>query len=190
MLDRETAEDFQAHLLRRIAAQDRQALADFYDKTAGMLYSVSFRILGDAHEAEEVIQDVFVQIWKNAASFDGSLGAAFSWALGITRNRSIDRLRSRQRRERLTNELRETSAVDYAPPTLSADATSGEDERQAIRSAVGGLPNDQRQAIELAFFAGLTHSEIAVALNQPLGTVKARIRRGMLKLRETLERFA
>jgi RNA polymerase sigma-70 factor (ECF subfamily) len=190
MLDRETADASQANLLRRIAAQDRQALADLYDETAGMVYSVAFRILGDVQEAEEVIQDVFVQIWNNAATFDGTLGAPFSWALGITRNRSIDRLRARQRRLRLSEELQETSAVVNDPLAVSPEASCGEDERLKIRSAVSELPDEQRQAIELAFFTGLTHAEIAVALNQPLGTIKARIRRGMLKLRENLERFA
>jgi hypothetical protein len=111
MLDQRTAEESQARLLHRIAAQDRQALAEFYDQTAAVLFSTAVRILGDAHEAEEVVQDVFVQIWNKAATFDEALGAPFHWALGITRNRSIDRLRARQRRGRVLEELTERRLI-------------------------------------------------------------------------------
>jgi RNA polymerase sigma-70 factor (ECF subfamily) len=187
MFDHQTAEEQQAKLLRRIAAQDRQALAEFYDQIASALFSVSIRILSDRHEAEEVIQDVFVQIWEKAPAFDPKMGAPFHWALTITRNRSIDRLRARQRRSRLMDELEESSHdVSHQPGPVS-QLLVGEDELAAVRSAVGSLPEEQRQAIEMAFFRGLTHFEIAEALNEPLGTIKARIRRGMLKLREGLE---
>jgi RNA polymerase sigma-70 factor (ECF subfamily) len=189
MLDRHSTQQSQAQLLRRIAGQDRQALAEFYDQTAGALYSTVVRILGDAHEAEEVIQDAFLQIWEKAATFDPSLGAPFYWALSITRNRAIDRLRARQRRARLADELHEAAVGDsppVAPPFQSA--LSGED-LAAVRSAVCGLPGEQRQAIEMAFFGGMSHGEIAQALGQPLGTIKARIRRGMLKLRESLQAY-
>src|SRR5438552_1957599 len=189
MLDQPSAEESQTQLLRRIAALDRQALAEFYDQTAAALFSTSVRILGDAHEAEEVIQDVFVQIWDKAATFDPAIAAPFHWALGITRNRSIDRLRARQRRSRLINELQEASAADPAANDPPVQASLGQDELAAVRSAVGGLPEEQRQAIEMAFFGGMTHLEIAEALEEPLGTIKARIRRGMLKLRESLQAY-
>src|SRR5262245_66572015 len=101
MLERTTADESQAQLLRRIAAQDRQALAEFYDQTAGLLFSTAVRVLGDASEAEEVTQDVFLQIWSKAAKFDETLGVPTHWALSITRNRCIDRLRARQRRHRV-----------------------------------------------------------------------------------------
>jgi RNA polymerase sigma-70 factor (ECF subfamily) len=187
MSDQPSAEEFLSQLLRRIAARDRHALAEFYDQVARMLFSVSVRILSDPHEAEEVIQDVFVQIWEKAPAFDPAIGAALHWAIAITRNRSIDRLRAGQRRARLQTELNESiqippaSADSFAPVGLDAD------EIAAIRTAVKELPGDQRQAIELAFFGGLTHLEIAASLNEPLGTIKARIRRGMLKLRENLK---
>jgi len=190
MLDRQTTEEeSQAQLLRRIAGQDRQALAEFYDLTAGTLYSIAVRILGDAHEAEEVIQDAYLQIWGKAATFDAALGAPFYWALSITRNRAIDRLRARQRRVRLADGLLEAAAVDFpqfAPPFQNA---LSEEDMAAVRLAVSGLPGEQRRAIELAFFGGMTHAEIAEALQQPLGTIKARIRRGMLKLRESLQAY-
>ena len=186
MVEQQTAEESQAQLLLRIAAQDAQALAEFYDLTAKPLFSLAVRILGDVSEAEEVIQDVFVQIWKNAPSFDPLLGPAFHCALSITRHRSIDRLRSRQRRARLIENL-ETDAAANAPASAGADqdALAAED-TAAVRATLGTLPAEQRRVIEMAFFGGLTHQDIAKTLNEPLGTVKARIRRGLLKLRDSL----
>jgi len=181
-------ETVQAQLLCRIAQEDRNALAEFYDQAAGILFSTAVRILGDPQEAEEVIQDVFVQIWEKATVFDATAGSPLGWAISITRNRSIDRLRSRQRRGRLVVELEQEAqgtVVDGAPKATAL----GEDELAGVRAAVSGLPQEQRQAIEMAFFGGLTHYEIAEALKQPLGTVKARIRRGMLKLRESLQPY-
>ena len=189
MLDREQSEESQAQLLRRIAGQDRQALAEFYDQTAGTLFSTAVRILGDAHEAEEVIQDAFLQIWGKAATFDAALGKPFYWALSITRNRAIDRLRARQRRVRLADELHEAAAADSSPLASPFQSALSEEDLAAVRSAVSGLPGDQRQAIDMAFFGGMTHAEIADALHEPLGTIKARIRRGMLKLRERLRAY-
>jgi RNA polymerase sigma-70 factor (ECF subfamily) len=186
MVDQQTSEESQAQLLLRVAAQDAQALAEFYDLTAKPLFALAVRILGDASEAEEVIQDVFVQIWKNAPSFDPLLGPAFHWALSITRNRSIDRLRARQRRARMIEHL-ENDAATNAPASAAAgqDAFEAEDSA-AVRATLNSLPADQRRVIEMAFFGGLTHQEIAESLKEPLGTVKARIRRGLLKLRDCL----
>ena len=189
MLEGQTAEESQAELLHRIAVQYLQAMADFYDQTAGSLFPVALRVLGDASEAEEVIQDVFVQIWQKAATFDAVLGSPLHWALSITRHRSIDRLRARHRRARLLDEFQ--SEVEASPLSGAATSPSAltQDELTAVRAALAGLPEEQRQAIELSFFGGLTHPEIAEATGQPLGTVKARIRRGMLKLRDSLENF-
>ena len=174
--------------MRRIAAQDRQALAEFYNQMATPLYSTSVRILGDAHEAQEVIQDVFVQIWDKAHIFDATLGSPFHWAISITRNRSIDRLRARQRRARVLDEF-ETEISLALPPGGTHHAGLNEDELASVRTVVKSLPPEQGQAIEMAFFGGLSHGEIAAALNEPLGTIKARIRRGMLKLRDTLQPY-
>lgn len=186
MLDPNTGEESQVLLLRRIAAHDRQALAEFYDQIAGPLFSTATRILGDAHEAEEVVQDVFLQIWEKAATFDAVLGSPFHWAMRITRNRSIDRLRSRQRRTKLAAQFQENFEITKDGP---AAVELGEEAVVQIRSTVGNLPADQRRVIEMAFFGGLTHVEIAETLGEPLGTVKARIRRGMLKLRESLQGY-
>jgi RNA polymerase sigma-70 factor, ECF subfamily len=188
MQDQQPVEEAQAQLLRRIAVQDRQALGEFYDQTAAPFFSTAFRILGDSHEAEEVVQDVFVQIWNRASTFDGALGTPFHWALGIVRNRSIDCLRARQRRSRLLQEMVEQSPTEPDAPPDNQFALN-EEEVTEVRQALKDLPLEQRQSIEMAFFAGMTHAEIASQLGQPLGTIKARIRRGMLKLRESLQAY-
>ncbi|MGO8702057.1 MAG: RNA polymerase sigma factor [Limisphaerales bacterium] len=182
----EAVEKLQSMLLRRVASRDRDALSQFYDHTARPLFAVAWRMLGNAEEAEEVIQDVFVQIWSNAERFDEAKGQAFHWALSITRNRCIDQLRARQRRARVILDPRDEDELESAASPPPEDGRLPEQELAAIRSAVRALPDDQRQAIEMAFFQGMTHLEIAAALQEPLGTVKARIRRGMLKLREAL----
>ena len=188
MLEGQTADEWQGQLLRRVAARDMEALAEFYDQTAGSLFCVAVRILGDPTEAEEVIQDVFVQLWDKAAIFDSTLGSAIHWALSITRHRSIDRLRSRQRRARLLEEVQNVTEIDSTTgPGPSTGAMEAEEARR-VRSALDSLPADQRQAIQMAFFEGKTHLEIAGLLQEPLGTIKARIRRGMLKLRGSLQK--
>jgi RNA polymerase sigma-70 factor (ECF subfamily) len=188
MLEGPTAEESHAQLLQRIAARDAQALSEFYDQTVGPLFSVAVRILGDPAEAEEVIQDVFIQIWERAAVFDTTLGSAIHWALSITRHRSIDRLRARQRRARLLDELMTTNVAQDAPET--GPARLERDEAAIVRTALDRLPPDQRQALLMAFFEGKTHLEIAQALGEPLGTIKARIRRSILKLRDSLQEYA
>jgi RNA polymerase sigma-70 factor, ECF subfamily len=179
-------EGLQTELLRRIAKKDREALSEFYDQTARPLFSIACRMLGDAADAEEVIQDVFVQIWTKATMFDANKGQPFHWALALTRNRCIDGLRSRQRRSRIVAETVDQNELALAAAPASSGEL-GENDLAVIRSVLNHLPPDQRQAIEMAFFAGLTHHEIAETLSEPLGTIKARIRRGMLKLREELQ---
>ena len=186
MLDQQTSEESQAQLLLRVAAQDAQALAEFYDLTAKPLFSLAHRILGDVSEAEEVIQDVFVQIWKNARSFDPLLGSAFHWAMSITRHRAIDRLRARQRRARLFENLEEDAAANAPACAVSDQGAMEAEDSAGVHAVLGGLPPEQRRVIEMAFFAGLTHQQISEALHEPLGTIKARIRRSLLKLRECL----
>jgi RNA polymerase sigma-70 factor (ECF subfamily) len=181
------ADVIQGQLLGRIAQRDLQALSEFYDSTATPLFSVALRILHDPAEAEEVIQDVFVQVWEKAPFFDIRLGSAFGWVLSITRHRAIDRLRSKQRHARLVEELLASNETEAAATPLPDEDSAEAEQAMTVRGAVSELPKEQRQAIELAFFAGLTHPEIADVLHEPLGTVKARIRRGLLKLRRSLE---
>ena len=189
MLDREAADESRTHLLRRIATQDREALAEFYDQLGAVLYSTVIRILGDQQEAEDVMQEVFVQVWEKAAAFDAALGTPTNWILRIARNRAIDRLRARQRRFRALDELEDVLAFEPSLQPAHHSELSSE-ELAGVRAAVRSLPAEQRQAIELAFFGGQSHGEIAGALHAPLGTVKARIRRGMMKLKDTLQPYA
>lgn len=189
MVDREASDALQTELLRRISEQDHKAVAEFYDQVAGVLFSTAMRILRDTHDAEEVLQDVFVQVWNKAGDFDPALGTPLHWTLSITRHRCIDRLRSRQRRSRLTEQMTEEADIGSVPSNRAPEHLLSTVELTAVREAVQSLPEDQRAAIEMAFFGGLSHAEIAESLNEPLGTVKARIRRGMMKLREQLQRY-
>lgn len=175
-----------AQLLRRIAARDREAFSQLYDRYAGVLYSTVFRVLNNPDEASDVLQEVFVQLWEKAPSYDPALGKPFNWAMTMARNKAIDRLRALKRRFEFVAEI----TVEHEETAHDPGAGPGEvfthEQAAQIRSAVATLPYEQRQAIEMAFLAGMTQHEIADALRQPLGTIKARIRRGMLKLRDSL----
>jgi len=185
MLDQELTEPSDTELLRRIARRDHAALGELYDRVSGVLFATAIHILGDRREAEEVLQDVFLQVWNKAETFDGDRGSAFNWTIGITRNRCIDYLRGRQRRVRLLDEVMgEAGGESHA--SAAAGSSLSTEELTVVRSAVKSLPADQHEAIAMAFFGGMTHQEIADTLKEPLGTIKARIRRGMLKLKESL----
>jgi RNA polymerase sigma-70 factor (ECF subfamily) len=180
-------EELQVELMHRIAVQDREALSQFYDQTARPLFSIACKMLGNTADAEEAVQDVFVQIWTKAGMFDATKGQPFHWVLALTRNRCIDGLRARQRRSRIMADTSGEVEADHAIEPASVEAPIMANDAAVIQSVVNKLPKSQRQAIEMAFFRGLTHQEIAELLGEPLGTVKARIRRGMLKLREALQ---
>jgi len=179
-----------ARLFGRMVQGDRDALAELYDRFSRPLYATSLRILNDPSEAQDVVHDVFISLWQKSAQFATERGTAFSWAVTLTRNRSIDRLRSRQRRATLIAESAPTDLGydEDAGAGGAADQAASGDQALAVRSAVAALPVEQKVALELAFFGGLTQQEIAQRLNEPLGTVKARIRRGLLKLRDNLSR--
>jgi RNA polymerase sigma-70 factor (ECF subfamily) len=177
-----------AQLVQRMAQRDQQAFATIYDRFSGPLYGTALRILREPAEAQDVVHDVFVTLWEKAAAFDAARGSAFSWAVTLVRNRSIDRLRMRRRRQEILAESApEEFGHDSGGLAASGDesAAAGDDAR-AIRAAVAALPLEQQRAVELAFFSGLTQEEIARRLAEPIGTVKARIRRGLLKLRDLL----
>jgi RNA polymerase sigma-70 factor (ECF subfamily) len=180
-------QDRDVDLLRRISAGDRAAFAEFYDLHAALFFSVAVKILNDQKEAEDVLQDVFLQIWEKAGSFDPRLGKASAWGMSFVRHKAIDRFRAAQRRSRLVEDAISQSVPQTAEAPSANESLCSRERAEVIRSAVTGLPGEQRLAIELAFFGGLTQYEISERLREPLGTVKARIRRGMLKLRETLE---
>ena len=177
----------EALLLSRIAQRDRQAFSQLYDRYSGVLYSTIFRVLNNADESNDVLQDVFVQIWNRAGAYDRALGKPFTWAMTLTRNKAIDRLRTLKRRYSFMEELTlEMEAETHHRPFAGTELFSN-DQSALVRAAVATLPLEQRQAIEMAFLGGLSQQEIAESLQQPLGTIKARIRRGMLRLRETLK---
>ncbi len=176
-----------AVLAAAMARGDKQALARLYDLLGRPLYSLALRITGDAAEAQDVVQDVFLQLWNKAADYQPARGSYFAWAATLTRNRALDRVRMHKRR----GEIMRDSAGDLQPAAADDQGDSGDalwirEKAGAVRQALAGLPAEQRTAIELAFFTGLTQQQIAERLGDPLGTVKARIRRGLLRLRETL----
>jgi RNA polymerase sigma-70 factor, ECF subfamily len=172
-------------LVEQVAAGDQSALATLYDATNRFIYSLILRVLGDMGSAEEVLIDVYTQLWRQASSYDANRGAPLAWMATIARSRAIDRLRSSwqdQHRKESLDVLGDAPA-NAASPEESAAAS----ERQRfVREALNLLTPEQRRVIELAYYSGLSHSEIAEKLNQPLGTVKTRTRLGMMKLREAL----
>ena len=176
---RESGELDQA-LLGRVAAGDESGLAALYDRYAGVVYSVTNRILRDTGAAEEVVQDIFYQLWRSASQFDLARGSLPGWLLVIARNRAIDRLRGRSRR--LLEETMEPVATALALDTSAAQAEA----MAKVTAALGSLPANQREALELAYFEGLTHTEIADRTGVPLGTVKTRLRTAVQSLKKAL----
>lgn len=173
-------------LLGGISRRETPALDAFYTHTADTLYGVALRILGSKADADDTLQDAFIAIWNSAGGFRPGVGSALAWAIRITRNRALDRLRARRRdtagAENL--ELHRERNGDSASPH---PATNGErDARAKITGALAALSDGERTVIEMAFFEGRNHAEIATALGCPSGTIKARIRRGMAKLRAPL----
>jgi len=176
-----------ASILQRMAGGDRAAFAELYERFSRPLFSTALHILSDASEAQDIVHDVFLALWEKAALFEPSRGSAFSWAVTLTRNRSIDRLRTRRRR---TDLLEKSAPEDLGYLSATADGAGDQaaagDEAVVVRQAVANLPAEQKRAVELAFFSGLTQQEIADRLKEPLGTIKARIRRGLLRLRDSI----
>lgn len=170
-------------LLHAIARRDEAALASLYDRYRLILFGLLVRILGSREEAEDVLQEVFIQVWRRAADFDERRGRPFTWLVTLARSRAIDRLRQLSARERLA-----VASAQDAPAEASdavQDAYRAE-QKEIVAAALGQIPEEQRQTLMLAYFEGLTQSEIAARLGAPLGTVKTRMRSGMIKLRELL----
>lgn len=176
-------------LFARIASGDAEAFAGFYDRHSRLLFGIAFKILGSTHEAEDILQDACVTLWERAPLYDSRLGTPLSWVVTLTRNKAIDRLRFHRRKADLVESAAAEASVqqDSASSEQSAHAVATGEDAVLIRAALETLSPDQREALHLGFFCGLTHAEIAERLNQPLGTIKARIRRGMLTLRDALE---
>lgn len=179
---RTTADDQAA--LERMARGDQAGLAEIYDRHGRLVYSLALRIVRDRGDAEDVTQDVFVQAWRQASRFDTTRGNVAAWLLTMARSRAIDLIRRRRVRPQpgADDMVMETKDASPAPDVQFEWVQRAE----VIQEAMGALPLVQRLAIELAFFEGLTQAEIAEQLEVPLGTVKTRIRQGLLKLRDRL----
>ena len=175
-------------LVEGMARGESAALAQLFDRHGKTLFAVALRVLSDRHEAEEALLEGFAQAWHDARRFDATRGSVGAWLTMIVRSRALDRLRTRLRRERATARAAELTTM----PAMGAgslqpdDSVLTEELRRHVVSALDSLPPEQRQPIELAFYEGLSHSEIAARLDLPLGTVKTRIRGGMQALREAL----
>ena len=178
-------------LVTRAAGGDERALGELYDRYGGMAYSLACAVVGEHADAEEVVADAFAQVWRSAAGFDPARGSVAAWIATICRTRALDLVRSRKRRARVLEEAAvvsdEGETLVLAPSIQSADRGAELTETSAIvRKSLGELPEPQRRVIELAYFGGLSQSEIAEQLSEPLGTVKTRMRAGMEKLRQAL----
>ncbi|MGA1540414.1 MAG: sigma-70 family RNA polymerase sigma factor [Chthoniobacterales bacterium] len=174
-------------LLARVAKRERAALEQLYDRYSNIIYATAMKFLKEDADAQDVVQDVFIQIWDKAKLYDPAKGKPLTWALTLTRNRSIDRIRAIQRRTRLRDDFEKETVVDESAGVREAlSGVDASEKSQILRDAVGRLSPEQRNVIELAFFSGFTQSEIADRLGEPLGTIKARARRGLMKLKEIL----
>ena len=174
---------YDVRLLEHIVAREAEAIGDLYDRHSRLLYGLILRILRNAGEAEEVLQDVFLQVWKRADTFNADLGTPVAWLVRIARNRAIDRLRA-------NNVNARTLEVPPPPPTESPEARAAlSEEQRALRRALEALSVEERQLLEHAYFLGLTQSELADRFGLPLGTVKTRIRTALTTLRRELHQL-
>lgn len=171
--------------LARTATGDEVAFGSLYDETNVLVYSLAVRILGNEEDAEEVTLDVYNQVWRIAKTFTPERGSVTAWLLTLARTRSLDKLRARSSRQRNVEPIPE----QFDPPSgisTPEEQTAHSEQRRLVMQALSQLPEEQRKPLELAYFQGLSHSELADALGEPLGTIKTRIRLGMMKLRESL----
>jgi RNA polymerase sigma-70 factor (ECF subfamily) len=171
--------------VRRCASRDESALEALYDESSRLAYTVAMRILQDEADASEVVVDVYRQVWDGAARFDEQRGSAAAWIVILARSRAMDKRRSRTARMRTASMVEGFADVISSQPSPETLAIASQSSR-SVTVALAAVPVEQRQALELAFFAGLSHSEIAERLGEPLGTVKTRIRRAVATLRELL----
>ena len=186
MTARPEQDEFDATLLRAVARGDEAAFARVYDRYAPILLGLMLRILRSRPEAEDVLQEVFLQVWQQARAFDPARGRAFTWLATLARSRAIDRLRAVDSRERAALRSAEDGPPAAQTRPLADDDAIRAERAEAVRGALAELPEEQRQVLVLAYLEGMTQTEIAAAKNQPLGTVKTRTRTGLKRLSEAL----
>ena len=177
-----------AHLLTKIADGDRSALSDLYDRYARMIYAIAWKSLNSVEDCEEVVLEVFAQIWKIADRFDLSKGCVEQWIFTLARSRILDRLRKLQRLNKVHAAISSGKEIEF--PTVSVDpieAIEIVERQQQVLAALSQIPPAQRQVIEMAYYQGLTHTQIAAATGLSLGTVKTRLRLGLSKLKIAFE---
>jgi RNA polymerase sigma-70 factor (ECF subfamily) len=174
-----------AALIKRVADGDQSALTTLYDSTSRLVFGLVLRVVNDRSTAEEVLLDVYTQVWRQASTYDSQRGAPLAWLMTIARTRGIDRLRSGKLEHQNRESLDSIGEITSSTASPEADSVTAE-RRQLVRKALESLSAEQREVIELAYYSGLSHSEIALKLGQPLGTVKTRTRLGMMKLRDML----
>ncbi len=178
--------DADAALLRRMAAGDESALGALYDRWSPLVHSVISRIAGDPDDAEELVEETFLQAWRQAGSYQDARGGVATWLAVMARSRALDRVRlAGHRRAAAAEPLEAAEGAERFDPT-PLDAAEVAETRQIVQAALERLPADQRETLEMAYFRGMSQSEIAEATGQPLGTVKTRCRLGLQKLREAL----
>lgn len=179
--------DLEVFLMQRTGQGDRGSFQQLYERFSGVLFSTALNVLNNQEAAEDVLQDVFIAIWEKAPLYDSVRGKPLTWAVTLTRYKAIDRLRSQRRKGLLHERIEQESKIFEANTgSSSLDEVDAAEKSRIVRQAILHLSTAQREAIEMAFFGGLTQAEIAKKLRQPLGTVKARIRRGMMKLKQML----
>lgn len=189
-IETETSPDrhAEADLMRRIASQDQRAFEELSEKYSALVFSTAFKVLNHYEDAEDVMNEVLATIWKKAETYHPKKGSLVTWICTTTRNRSIDRVRSVQRRCALYDRFEEKLEGEAPEYSLTGrEALYRSDARRILQTAVVSLSPEQREVIELAYFEGLTQKQIAERIDSPLGTVKARIRRGVERLRATID---
>jgi RNA polymerase sigma-70 factor (ECF subfamily) len=182
-----------AALIKRMALGDESAVGPLYDRYGQVLYALAYRIVALQADAEEVVAEAFAQAWREAGKFEAGRGSVGAWLATIARSRALDLVRARSRRIRITDTAAQgepdgSLGMSRSQPDPATQAETAERRRQ-VAAALGTLADPQRQAIELAYFEGLSHSEIAERLQEPLGTIKTRVRLGMQKLRDVLRPY-
>ena len=173
-----------SHLIEKVARQDREAFSQLYDRCSPLVFTLAMRMLRERSDAEDLLQEVFVQVWRQAANYNEERGSPEAWIINIARSRAIDKLRSTRRRDQSFVLTDDPSGAESSENVESSVADS--EAKMTMNSALANLPETQRRVLELAYFDDLTQTEIAERLSEPLGTVKTRMRAGIQRLRDML----